>query len=59
MFPFCFYNLNIKLSLGDNKRCLSKNSAVCAGKVGVAIVRTKKNEHNKSTIITKMLPFGF
>ncbi len=59
MLPFGFYNINIKLSLGDNKRCHSKNSAVNAGKVGIAMVRTEKNKHNKSSIIPNMLPFGF
>ncbi len=57
------YLLNFKistlLSLGNNASCRSNNSKVCAGKVGIGIVRTKKNEHKKSTSITNLLPFGF
>ncbi len=58
MLPFGFYNFNI-ICPWDNERRCSKNSAVCAGKIGIGIVRTKKNEHNRSTSITNMFPFGF
>jgi hypothetical protein len=47
------------LNCSWGKKDVILNNAVCAGKVGVAIVRTKKNKHKKSTIITIMLPFDF
>ncbi len=47
MLPFGFYNINIKLSLGDNKRCLSKNSAVVftflCWQIDIAITKIKNN----------------
>jgi hypothetical protein len=52
------FKISMLLSLGNNARCRSNNSAVCAGKVGIGIVRTKKNEHNKVTRFTNLLPFG-